>query len=148
MGIATGSADKNVKLWSTQFGNCHKSLRAHDDSVMHVRFLPDTHYLVSTGRDRQVKLWDCDAYTMILSLSGHASEVLALAISKDAAFIITGGSDRQIRFWRRRVRWYPCEHRGVRLRASRAPKISLKSWTQPSRKGRHQKCRAFEWYVT
>lgn len=29
--IATGSADKNVKIWGLDFGDCHKSLRkAHD----------------------------------------------------------------------------------------------------------------------
>ena len=32
--IASGSADKNVRLWSTQFGNCLKSLKAHAESVM------------------------------------------------------------------------------------------------------------------
>lgn len=99
--VASGSADKNVKLWSTQFGNCHRSLRAHEDSVMQVRFLPGTHYLATVGRDREVKLWDCDSYEMITCLKGHATEILSLALSQDAAFIATAGSDRQIRFWKR-----------------------------------------------
>lgn len=29
--IATGSADRNVKIWGLDFGDCHKSLFAHDD---------------------------------------------------------------------------------------------------------------------
>jgi len=99
--VASGSADKNVKLWSTTFGNCHKSLRAHDDSVMQVRFLPGTHYLATAGRDRELKLWDCDSYELITALKGHASEILALAVSQDAAFLVTASGDRQIRFWRR-----------------------------------------------
>eukprot|EP00928_Gymnodinium_smaydae_P035081 TRINITY_DN24750_c0_g2_i1.p1 TRINITY_DN24750_c0_g2~~TRINITY_DN24750_c0_g2_i1.p1 ORF type:complete len:978 (-),score=241.30 TRINITY_DN24750_c0_g2_i1:55-2901(-) len=99
--VATGSADKNVKLWSTQFGNCHRSLRAHSESVMQVKFLPGTHYLASAGRDRELKLWDCDSYELITALKGQATEILALALSQDAAFIATGGSDRQIRFWKR-----------------------------------------------
>jgi len=99
--IASGSADKNVKLWSPQFGNCHRSLRAHDDSVMQVRFLPGTHYLASASRDRELKLWDCDSYELISVLQGHAVEILALALSQDASFIVTAGSDRQIRFWKR-----------------------------------------------
>merc|ERR1719506_2286697 len=99
--LASGSADKNVKLWSTQFGNCHRSLRAHEESVMQVRFLPGTHYLASVGRDRELRLWDCDSYEVITALKGHSSEILALALSQDAAFIVTAGSDRQIRFWRR-----------------------------------------------
>lgn len=99
--IASGSADKNVKLWSTQFGNCHRSLRAHGESVMHVRFLPGTHYLATAGRDRELKLWDCDSYELITVLQGHAVEILALALAQDAAFIVTASSDRQIRFWKR-----------------------------------------------
>eukprot|EP00930_Biecheleria_cincta_P036250 TRINITY_DN24873_c0_g1_i1.p1 TRINITY_DN24873_c0_g1~~TRINITY_DN24873_c0_g1_i1.p1 ORF type:complete len:965 (+),score=198.32 TRINITY_DN24873_c0_g1_i1:81-2975(+) len=99
--IASGSADKNVRLWSTQFGNCLRSLKAHDESVMQVHFLPGTHYLATTGRDKQLKLWDCDSYELISTLSGHACDVQALALSQDAAFLVTAGSDKQIRVWRR-----------------------------------------------
>ena len=29
--LVTGSADRNVKLWGLDFGDCHKSISAHDD---------------------------------------------------------------------------------------------------------------------
>lgn len=29
--IVTGSADKNLKIWGLDFGDCHKSLFAHED---------------------------------------------------------------------------------------------------------------------
>jgi U3 small nucleolar RNA-associated protein 12 len=35
--LISGSADKNVKIWGLDFGDCHKSLLAHEDSVMSVR---------------------------------------------------------------------------------------------------------------
>lgn len=31
--LASGSADKNLKFWGLDFGDCHRSLFAHDDSV-------------------------------------------------------------------------------------------------------------------
>lgn len=34
--IVTGSADKNIRIWGLDFGDCHKSLFAHDDTVMQV----------------------------------------------------------------------------------------------------------------
>ena len=43
--LASGSADKNIKLWGLDFGDCHRSIRAHEDSVMAVAFVPKTHYL-------------------------------------------------------------------------------------------------------
>ena len=35
--LVTGSADKNVKIWGLDFGDCHKSIFAHDDTVTAVR---------------------------------------------------------------------------------------------------------------
>ena len=29
--IATGSADRNAKIWGMDFGDCRKSIFAHDD---------------------------------------------------------------------------------------------------------------------
>ncbi|KAJ1367122.1 Dip2/Utp12 protein [Parelaphostrongylus tenuis] len=29
--VVTGSADKSIKIWGLDFGDCHKSLHAHDD---------------------------------------------------------------------------------------------------------------------
>ena len=45
----TGSADKNIKVWGLDFGDCHRSLFAHADSVMAVAFVPNTHYLFTAG---------------------------------------------------------------------------------------------------
>ncbi|KAK8938773.1 hypothetical protein KSP39_PZI010870 [Platanthera zijinensis] len=53
--IVTGSADKNLKIWGLDFGDCHKSLFAHSDSVMDVKFVQNTHYMFSVGKDRLIK---------------------------------------------------------------------------------------------
>jgi len=34
--LVTGSADKNIKIWGLDFNDCHKSIFAHQDSVMQV----------------------------------------------------------------------------------------------------------------
>jgi hypothetical protein len=47
--LVTGSADKNIKIWGLDFGDCHRSLFAHADSVMAVAFVPNTHYLFTAG---------------------------------------------------------------------------------------------------
>ena len=51
--IATGSADRNVKLWGLDFGDCHKSMFAHDDTVTGLRFIPNTHMFFTCGKDGQ-----------------------------------------------------------------------------------------------
>lgn len=54
--LVTASADKNVKLWGLDFGDCHKSLFAHTDSVMSVAFVPSTHLFFSVGKDGAVNV--------------------------------------------------------------------------------------------
>lgn len=66
--IATGSADRNVKIWGLDFGDCHKSIFAHDNTVMAVQFVPKTHYLFSCGKDGKVKEWDGDKFNKIITL--------------------------------------------------------------------------------
>lgn len=66
--IITGSADRNVKIWGLDFGDCHKSLFAHDDSVTYVKFLHGTHYFFTCGKDGLVKQWDADSFNKIITL--------------------------------------------------------------------------------
>ena len=70
--IATGSADRNVKIWGLDFGDCHKSLFAHDDSITGLRFLPNTHMMFTCGKDGLVKQWDADNFQRIVTLDGNS----------------------------------------------------------------------------
>uniref|UniRef100_A0A0D9VPM7 Small-subunit processome Utp12 domain-containing protein n=1 Tax=Leersia perrieri TaxID=77586 RepID=A0A0D9VPM7_9ORYZ len=84
--IVTGSADKNLKIWGMDFGDCHKSIFAHMDSV---------------GKDRTVRYWDADKFELLLTLEGHHADVWCLAISSRGDFVVTGSHDRSIRRWDR-----------------------------------------------
>lgn len=66
--ICTGSADRNVKIWGLDFGDCHKSIFAHDDSVKGLKFVPKTHYFFTCGKDGLVKQWDADNYERIMTI--------------------------------------------------------------------------------
>ncbi|KAH9940581.1 WD-repeat-containing protein [Amylocystis lapponica] len=106
--IVTCSADKNVKIWGLDFGDCHRSIFAHDDSVMQVAFeKPDarevdakpSHYFWTVGKDKMVKYWDGDKFESIQKLEGHHGEVWALAVSNAGKFVVTGSHDKSIRVW-------------------------------------------------
>lgn len=58
----SGSADKTIKIWGLDFGDCHRSLLGHGDSVTCIRFQPKTHYFLSAGKDGLVKYWDADRF--------------------------------------------------------------------------------------
>lgn len=73
--LVSGSADKNIKIWGLDFGDCHKSIFAHQDSVMAVAFVRGTHYCFTAGKDKMLKYWDADKFELLLELPAHHAEV-------------------------------------------------------------------------
>lgn len=64
--IVTCSADKNVKIWGLDFGDCHKSIFAHEESVMQVLFERKSHHFWTVGKDKMLKYWDGDKVRPLL----------------------------------------------------------------------------------
>ena len=82
--IVTCSADKNVKIWGLDFGDCHKSIFAHEESVMQVAFEKDSHNFWTVGKDKMLKYWDGDKATKSRSFAFSFSTCLffSLRVSK------------------------------------------------------------------
>ncbi|KAI9741106.1 MAG: hypothetical protein M1834_002819 [Cirrosporium novae-zelandiae] len=102
--IVTCSADKNVRLWGLDFGDCHKAFFAHTDSIMQVAFVPHNqdgngHHFFSASKDMTIKYWDADKFEQIQKLSGHHGEIWALAVSRTGDFLVSASHDKSIRAW-------------------------------------------------
>ncbi|KAI5286608.1 hypothetical protein KEM54_006649, partial [Ascosphaera aggregata] len=102
--IVTCSADKNVRLWGLDFGDCHKAFFAHQDSIMAVRFIPNNnegngHNFFSVGKDNLIKYWDGDKFEQIQRLDGHHGQVWALAVSHSGEFLVSASHDKSIKVW-------------------------------------------------
>ncbi|KAF8065837.1 wdr3 [Scenedesmus sp. PABB004] len=95
------AAPSSPQVWGLDFGDCHRSLFAHQDTVTAVAFVRDTHYAFSVSKDRAVKYWDLDRFELLLELPGHHGEVWALALSAYGDIAVTGSHDRSIRRWER-----------------------------------------------
>ena len=103
--IVTSSADKNVRLWGLDFGDCHKAFFAHQDSIMQVSFVPHNqdgngHHFFSASKDRLLKYWDGDKFEQIQKLEGHHGEIWALAVSRTGEFVVSASHDKSIRVWK------------------------------------------------
>lgn len=78
--LVTGSADKNIKFWGLDFGDCHRSIFAHSDNIMSVMFVGHTHYVFTASKDKTIKYWDGDSFEYITTLEGHQAEVWPLGV--------------------------------------------------------------------
>merc|ERR1712048_37698 len=83
------------------FGDCHKSIFAHDDSITSVKFVGKTHYFFSTSKDKLLKYWDADKFQNIMTLKGHHAEIWAMAVSSGGEYVVSGSHDKSIRVWQR-----------------------------------------------
>jgi U3 small nucleolar RNA-associated protein 12 len=102
--IVTCSADKNVRLWGLDFGDCHKAFFAHHDSIHQVKFVPHNqdgngHNFFSSSKDKTIKYWDGDKFEQIQRLDGHHGEIWALIVSRTGNFIVSASHDKSIRVW-------------------------------------------------
>jgi WD40 repeat protein len=95
--IATGSADKFVKVWTIPDGKFVKSFEGHTHHVLDVGWMADGKLLASAGADNTVKVWDFDKGEQARTVNAHAKQVTRLLfIGKKAEFITCGG-DNQVK---------------------------------------------------
>ncbi len=78
-----------MQIWGLDFGDCHRSLFAHNGAVAAVAFVPGTHYVLSAGRDGLLKYWDADRFELLLELRGHHGQLWGLAVSTFGDFCVT-----------------------------------------------------------
>ncbi len=66
--LISGSADRLIKIWGLDFGDCHRSIYAHDDSITMVKFIAKTHLFFTVSKDGKLKQWDADYFHRITTL--------------------------------------------------------------------------------
>lgn len=97
--IASGSADKTVKLWEVETGTLIATLSGHTLSVNALAISPNGAWMASASADATIRIWNLLTFELMATLSGHTGTVRAIAISADNQRVATGGEDKSIRIW-------------------------------------------------
>lgn len=97
--IASGSADRTIKLWDSQTGQCLSTLKGHAGWVWSVAFHPQHPWLASASYDHTVRLWNIHTGECLSSLIGHTAPVVGLAFSPDGQWLASSSFDTTIKIW-------------------------------------------------
>ena len=97
--LASGSADRTVRLWNANTGEHLQTLTGHTDRVYDVLFSPDGNTLASGSRDGTIRVWDAATGKHIRTLTGHTHGVNSVSFSPDGATLASGSADRTVRLW-------------------------------------------------
>jgi RNA polymerase sigma factor (sigma-70 family) len=116
--LASGSADKTVRIWDAASKRVVASLQGHDDTVTAVAFSADGKTFVSAGADKTIKVWDAATGKELRRILGHLDAVTGVALAPDGRLAASASSDRTVRLWDlvsgKEIRIVYCPEGGVR----------------------------------
>ena len=95
--VYSGSADRTIKVWSSNSGTPLQTLRGHTDKVRAIAVGPDGS-IYSGSNDCTVRVWSGASGAHLRTLEGHTAWVSALAVGMDGK-VYSGSGDRTIRVW-------------------------------------------------
>ena len=98
--IASGSADRTIRLWDAQTGQMRRILKGHDADVGLVAFLPGGKAIVSGSTDGVVKQWDARTgaeQRTWTNLAAHESDN-GMALSADGRTLAIAHT-RTVKVW-------------------------------------------------
>lgn len=98
--LATGSADKMIRIWNVGTpARPWRVFQGHDDQISSLSFAPDGQTLASASLDQSVRLWSIPLVDSHRQFVGHARPVWSAAIRPDGQQLASGAADRQVILW-------------------------------------------------
>ena len=97
--IASGGADRTVRIWHAETLAALRTYRGHREHVVALAFTPDGRRLASGDLGGNVRIWSITLPRLARSIQAHKGKVSALAFSGDGHWLATAGEDGRVRLW-------------------------------------------------
>ena len=95
--LVSGSADKTVKIWNMDTGECVINITGHTHYVYSLQSLPNNR-LASGSGDRTIKIWNLDTGQCVKSITGHTNIIYSLQLLANNR-LASGSGDLTIKIW-------------------------------------------------
>ncbi|MEL6374229.1 MAG: protein kinase [Pseudomonadota bacterium] len=97
--LASGGADRAVKLWNTATLSLVRTYRRMPDFVTALSFTPDGKRIAAATLKGDVRLLSARSSRTRATLRGHRGKVGAMAFSPDGSLLASAGADGTVRLW-------------------------------------------------
>lgn len=97
--IASGGADKTVRLWDSRRRRLIRSYVGHTDDVSAVALSPSADIIASGSFDKTVILWSADTDRKLRQLAGHLDRVTDIAFSPGGGMLASASEDGTVKLW-------------------------------------------------
>jgi autophagy-related protein 16 len=98
--LASGGADKCVKLWDPFTAAVKTTLRGAFEGINGVAFTSDSKLVLAADNKQAVRVWEVATGRLRHSLTGHTGKVVGVACSPaDPHLAVSCGSERAIKVW-------------------------------------------------
>ncbi|KAK9845276.1 hypothetical protein WJX81_001992 [Elliptochloris bilobata] len=98
--MASGGADKVVRVWDASAGIQQSELHGMPEMVTGLAFTSDARALVAAGSDAALRMWDLTSGRVRHTLTGHVAKVCSVDCSPmQPNQAVSGGTDRCIKVW-------------------------------------------------
>jgi WD40 repeat protein len=97
--LASGSADKTLKIWDLETLDRVRTYRGHRDYVTAVAIAGGGREVASASLDGSVHVWSSRSNRLTRSLSAHQGRANALAFAPSGDTLASAGADGKVRVW-------------------------------------------------
>lgn len=97
--LASGGADKFVKVFQIPSGELVKSFEGHTHHVLDVGWKADGKLIASASADNSIKVWDFEKGEQVRTMNGHAKQITRLVFLGTTGQIVTCSGDQSVRMW-------------------------------------------------
>lgn len=96
--IASAGADRTIRIWDSQTGDCLQTLEGHTDCIYDIAIHPYRQSLVSASHDKTLRYWDLHTGKCTAILP-HETPLWSVAYHPNGDYLATSGWNNCITIW-------------------------------------------------